>query len=197
MTLYGAGYTMAVASLGNGVSVMIEVTARLRFTHKCLGSVKEKRANNDVVFKMPRAPDGRVMFLPSWWNTGVKRAAKLLNRHQTLVKKIEWDPCIEGRPNGKLNRDVRPKGKPWWVAVHEIFDAGAEIGVNAILPDGLSIDDFWQILEIVGTYRGVSPFQLDGRQYGTFEVVGLQRRNRMPPAERVPDEATEGIEAKK
>lgn len=159
---------------------MIEVTARLRFTRECLGSVKAKKAVGHFrPFRMPRMPGGKVRFLPSWWRKGVTYAAKVLNRHQNLAGRIEWDSAIDGQPGGTWKRWVKPNGgQPGYHAEHECFLPGQEIGVNAVLPSGISIQDFWNLLEIVGTYRGVSPHLDRGEQYGTFEVLSVQRRRR-------------------
>ena len=155
---------------------MIEVTIRIRFLRECLGSVKRKRGKT-AIFSMPRAPDGRVMFLPTWWQIAIRDAAKIANRHQELVRRIDWDPVVDGEPRSNWRRPVPGAGQRIWHAIHEAFGPGDEIGVNAVLPDGIDIEDFWRLLDIAGTYRGISPFKPHER-YGTFQVVSIQRRRR-------------------
>ncbi len=125
---------------------------------------------------MPRGPDGRVMFMPSWWRERMCYAAKLLNYSDVLARKIDWSPFIDGRPIGGWRRMLpEVKGGRRRYAVHEAFRRGDEIGVSAVLPDGLSIEMFAEMLRIVGLYRGISPFRGDD-PYGTFDVLSITDR---------------------
>jgi len=156
---------------------MQEVTARLRFSRECLGAAKRKRAGQ-TVFCMPRDAGGRVMFLPSWWRGRLHYAATVANKCQDIVHAIDWDPVVDGNPRHSWKRVVvagrdDPKGRERY-AMHEAFPPGAVIGVNAVLPDGLSVDVFSELMEIVGTYRGISPFQHVDETFGTFEVLSVQ-----------------------
>ena len=78
---------------------MIEVHAKIRFNHYCLGNRRTR--NTD---KFLRDPNNSVMFMPTWWQALMRFAAKVLNRHHAVVSKIDWDPVIEGEP--KLYRRI-------------------------------------------------------------------------------------------
>lgn len=146
---------------------MIEVTARLRFNNFSLGAVRCRNLN-----KMLRDPEGRVMYMPTWWAALMRYAAKVLNRHQQLVGQIDWDPIIDGTP-----RNYRRYYGPSRYTLHEAFYPGDEIGVNAVLPSGIIISDFTQLLDVAGRYRGISPYKPKDK-WGTFEVANVTRRRR-------------------
>lgn len=156
---------------------MQEVTIRLRFTRECLGAAKQRGRRGRVKFVMPRDTRGRVIFLPSWWHSLLRYAAKVASRYGTLVTRIDWDSVVDGVPLPNAQRTVvaardDPRGRRRY-AIHEAFPAGSVIGVNAVLPTGLSIDAAYDLLTIAGTYRGISPFQDTTETYGTFEVVSI------------------------
>ncbi len=154
---------------------MQEVTIRLRFNRVCLGAAKRKKGR-DVVYCMDRDAKQQVMFMPSAWLGVMRYAAKLANRHQALVKRIDWNPVVTGVPRPDWRRTIISDAavpKRTHYAVHEAFPPGSEIEVSAVLPDGMTIDDFWKLLEIVGTYKGFSPFNNDSEQYGTFEIIRI------------------------
>ena len=156
---------------------MQEVTIRVRFSRECLGSVKRRR-RGQVVFCMLRDAHEHVMFLPSWWRNLALYASKVANKCQHLVRRIDWDPIVDGAPRSNWRRIVvsarhDPKGRERY-AMHEAFPPGSVIGVNAVLPDGMSIDDFGELMTIIGTYKGVSPFQDSSETYGTFEVLSVR-----------------------
>lgn len=152
---------------------MQEVNVRLRFNRACLGAAK-KRKGRDVVYCMDRDPNGRIMFMPASWLGVMRYAAKLANRHHALVKQIDWNPLVDGQPRLDWRRTiVRDGERRTHYAVHEAFQPGDIIGVSAVLPDGMNLDDFWRLLEIVGTYKGFSPFNNETEKYGTFEVVSI------------------------
>ena len=156
---------------------MQEVTIRLRFTRESLGAARKKTKREQVIFAMLRDRDSHVMFLPTWWRGLMTYAARVVNRYQSLVDRITWDPRIDGRVVN-INRTVlrwRQDGsvKSKGYALHEGFKAGDTIGVNAVLPDGMSIEGFSRLLATVGRYKGVSPFQ-DDDPYGLFEIVSVK-----------------------
>jgi len=156
---------------------MQEVTIRLEFNRECLGAVKVRRGNQ-TIFAFCRDPDNRIMFLATWWRAILRHAAKTANRHQDLINQINWDPTIEGRVS-QFRRYItaeRQQSKQRF-AVHEAFVAGTVITVNAVLPDGITIDDFWSLLQMAGTYCGISPFK-PAENYGTFRVLNITNRNR-------------------
>lgn len=167
---------------------MQEVTIRLRFNRECLGSVKKRKSlkgqNPQVVFCFARDPSGRIMFLPTWWASLLSYSAKVANRAFDIVNRIDWDPIVDGKPKERWKRVVvpahaDPKGRERY-ALHEAFPPGAVIGINAVIPRGLSVDEFEDLLTIAGTYRGISPFREDNEKYGTFEVLSVNTtvRNR-------------------
>ena len=158
---------------------MQEITIRLRFNQPCPGAVRTQDGKN-VLHVHQRDPEGRVMFLSSWWAALVRYAAKVLNKHQSEVKKIRWDPVIDGVPRKWKRYLPTPEGKAASrarYALHEAFHPGDIIGVKCVLPRPISTDDMWQLLEIAGSYKGISPYKPnDG--YGTFCVVSIHRRRR-------------------
>jgi hypothetical protein len=139
---------------------MQELTVRIRFNNVCLGSVQKKNCN-----EMLRDPDGRVMFLPTWWRSVTVFAARVLNRHQDLVREIDWDPLVEGTP-----KMYKRYYKPGRYTLHEAFLCGDAINVHCVIPTGMTVEDLKTIMEVVGTYKGISPYKPD-LKYGTFQVV--------------------------
>lgn len=147
-----------------------EVTVRLRFNNECLGAVRKKDCN-----EMLKDPDGRVMFMPTWWQAVVTYAAKVLNRHQALVKQIDWDPVVDGAVK-RFRRYYEPNR----YTVHEAFLRGDVIAVHCVVPAELPLDDLWALLQVAGAYKGISPYKPD-RKYGTFEVTEIRPRVRVVP----------------
>lgn len=164
---------------------MQEVTIRLRFTRECLGAAQKRNRRGRIKFYMPRDPRGRVMFLPSWWHALMEFAAKVASQYGSLAQRIAWDPVVDGVPCPDWRRTVvrardDPKRRRRY-ALHEAFRPGDIIGVNAVLPKGLSNDAFQELLTFAGTYRGISPFQDDRERYGTFEVVSVNATTHTRP----------------
>jgi hypothetical protein len=154
---------------------MRELTVRLRFTKHSLGNVKAKDRSGR--FLLPRGPDGRVTFLPTWHRANMLFAAKLLGRHQDEVKKICWDIHVDGVPQ----RD------PWYrryysvqgstrqrFVLHEAFTPGQVVGVNCAVPAAIVDDDLWRLMLLAGQYRGLSPWKPG--EWGFFEPDGLLLR---------------------
>lgn len=168
---------------------MQEVKIRLRFTRECLGYAKRPLdAGRGVIYCMPRYRN-RVMFLPSWWKDRLRFAAKVLNRHDKEVDKIHWDTIVDGHLTQWKRYLGGAKGKRERYALHECFRKDAIIGINAVLPSTLSIDDFVELLGIVGTYKGISPFQNDNDVYGTFEVLSVMSTIRNKDKSELPNES--------
>ena len=156
---------------------MREVTIRLRFNRECLGAVKQRRRGGQVIFAMLRDSSERVMFLPSWWHSLMKYATRVVNRCPSLVKDIAWDPLIDCGNVAIFQRTVVESrddrnGRRRY-ALHEAFTPGTVVGVNAVLPSGMGVDGFHELLSAAGTYRGISPFQDNEATYGTFEVISI------------------------
>lgn len=158
---------------------MQEVIINIRFTRPCLGYAKQPLdKGRGVIYRMPRDGSQRVMFLPSWWKTNFRFAAKVLGRYHTEAANIAWATPVQGDLNQWQRNITNPTGKRRRYALHEAFRARTVATVQAVLPDGLPIDGFTELLSIVGQYKGISPFQSDDDTYGTFEVVSVA------PAER-------------
>jgi len=153
-----------------------EVAIKLRFNRACLGAAK-RRKHGQVFFGFDRDPANRVMFMPSAWLGVMRYAAKLANKHHTAVQKIDWCPIVEGRPRNDWRRTILSRQSTGDVkshyAVHEAFQPGDSILVSAVIPDEITIDDFARLLEIVGKYKGFSPFNNSTEHYGTFEIISI------------------------
>ena len=154
---------------------MQEVTIVLRFNRVCLGSAKRKK-HGQVIFCFDKDPAGRVMFMPSVWLALLRYAAKLLNKHHTEVKKIDWCPIVLGTPRPDWRRHIvsnhGPNAKQHY-AIHEAFCPGDVVTLSAVLPDEISPADFENLLGIIGKYKGFSPFNPQ-EKYGTFEVIRVE-----------------------
>ena len=144
---------------------MREVEAVLQFDQHCLGDCRQRK-----ISRMLRDPKGRVMFLPTWWQALMRYAAKVVNRHHNAIKAIDWDPVVTGET--KEFKRFYTQGR---YTIHEAFLPGDTIGVRAVLPAELAIDDFKELLRVAGRYRGISPYRR-GKQYGTFQVVEVKER---------------------
>jgi len=168
---------------------MREVSIRLRFTRPCLGYAEKRTRNRNVMYVMPRDPSRRVMFLASWWRDRLSFAAKVLNRYQDLVMHITWDQVVDGRVGTYQRKIIRKRQdgsiKNTGYALHEAFQVGDDIGVNAVLPTNLSIEAFTELLTIVGRYKGISPYNSADDTFGTFDVVSVRPTIRTLVAEPV------------
>jgi len=141
---------------------MQEVSITLQFDQHSLGDCRHNK-----ISKMLHAPDGRVMFLPSWWQSIMRYAARVMNQHHAAVKAIDWDPLIEGTP-----KEYKRYYETSTFTVHEAFYPGDRIVVHAVIPPSLSTEAFQELLRIAGRYKGISPYRRNN-QYGTFEVVRI------------------------
>lgn len=154
---------------------MQEVIIKLRFNRECLGSAKRKR-HSQTIFAFDRDPSDRVMFMPSAWLSVMRYAAKLSNRHHSVVQKIDWCPIVEGQPRTDWRRTIvnRSGTSPkTHYAVHEAFPPGATILISAVVPDEIPLNEFEELLAIVGKYKGFSPFNNATEHYGTFEIISI------------------------
>ena len=176
---------------------MQEVTIRLRFNRACLGyAIKPYGKRGQVIYTMPRDPRGRVMFLTSWWRGRFRYASEVANRCQGLVDRIAWDPLVDGVLSQHKRivvaaRDDRKKRARY--ALHEAFLPGTTIAINAVIPHGMTTEDFSELLSLVGTYKGISPFQSEDESWGTFEIVSVSP---VPRREPEPNEAAQPALAK-
>lgn len=146
---------------------MIEVVVKLRFITPSLG---HKRSHGRYVpDKMLKDKDGRVIFLPRWWNAVLAYGADALSKYQGEICKIQWDPIIDG----KLDfYDRYYTGSQY--RRHEAFLADSVIGVKAMIPSSIPIEDFQRVLELAGTYKGISPYGHD-KGFGRFVVESVRK----------------------
>lgn len=154
---------------------MREVVIQLRFNRVCLGAAKRKK-HGQTVFGFDRDPSNRVMFMPAAWLSVMRYAAKLANKHHSAVQKIDWCPVVEGRPRNDWRRTIvsQHSGETRaHYAVHEAFQPGDTIMLSAVVPDEISLADFERLLDLVGKYKGFSPFNNTTEHYGTFEVISI------------------------
>lgn len=119
------------------------------------------------------------MFLPSAWLSCMRYAAKIANKHQAAVKKIDWCPIVVGEPRNDWRRTISkpapdPDAAKTYYVLHEAFRPGDLVVLSAVIPDEISSSDFVHMLTLVGKYRGFSPFNNTQEKYGTFEVVSVE-----------------------
>jgi len=159
---------------------MLEVALTLRFNRVCLGAAK-KRRHGQTIFCFDRDPGHRVMFMPAAWLACMRYAAKLANRHHTEVKKIDWCPVIVGEPRPDWRRGIvsAPTGgvPKSHYALHEAFRPGDTIIVYVVIPETIPLPDFTRLVEIIGKYKGFSPFNNSQEKYGTFEIISIEPVN--------------------
>lgn len=169
---------------------MVEVTAQIQFLRECLGSVRRTGENGDVL-AMPRAADGRVMFLPNWWRSAIGYAAQVTNRHQRLVNKIDWNPCVDDGELTLWKRWVSAKAngstKKGFFVTHEVYAPGEVVRIYAVLPSGIRIEEFKELLNVAGIYRGVTPGRVNGENFGVFRVLSVDQHYR--PTLQAPEQA--------
>lgn len=160
---------------GGRAKRMIEVEMQLQFVTPCLGNVRCE----DGIDRMNRMPSlhpifdpPKVRFMPTWWKNCVSFGAKGLAKHQNRVRNIRWDPSVTGDLS-IIERHYKD-GDQTGIKKHEGFAEGAVIAVKAMLPDGLPIEDFRKIMNLGGTYVGISPYG-HKLNWGRFKVVNIAK----------------------
>jgi len=158
---------------------MQEVVVTIAFKRPCLGAAKRQQGRLKV-FMFERDRDGCVLFLSSHWHVLLGRAARVANRYHSLVKHIAWNPSVVGVPSSEWYQRtaVANETNRSFFVLHEAFYVGAQVTINAVLPDGIEVDDFWRLLDLVGSYWGYSPYNNQTDNYGTFDVVSIRGRDR-------------------
>lgn len=169
---------------------MRELTIRIRFTTASLGSVKKHAKDPDSgktwpIYLMPRTADGQIRFESAWWLSSLRFAANVLCKHHKSVEAIHFDVVIDGRtdtnPANFFKRYFQSDGlkngrsKSRFVK-HEAFQPGDVIGVNCVVPSEISDDDFWKLMDLVGRFKGISPY--GPRENGRFEVEAIRPKDR-------------------
>lgn len=156
---------------------MRELTVKIQFTKHSLGNVRRFLSHgtkSQQYFAFQRSPDGRVMFLPRGWRANMLFATELMSRHQSEVDNICFDPHIDGHPRPVPLELYKRYYSPQRFTKHEAFNPGDVISVNAAVPDCISDEEFWHLMDIAGRYKGVS--QAMPTEYGYFTVESLIKR---------------------
>lgn len=154
---------------------MYEVYLRLQFDSACLGSTRNEVEGGPD--KMLRSTDGNVVFSQTWWRTIITQGAKSFGRHQDRVKSVLWASAVDGttRLFRRYYHLRNNQGEPQkCFKDHEAFLAGDVIGVKALVPDDVPIEDIKDIMSVAGEYFGISPFGWK-MGYGKFKVIEVGR----------------------
>lgn len=153
---------------------MQEVVINLQMLTPSLGCVEKRlQGGHGVVYTMLRDADKNVMFLPTWWRTGMLYAANVLNMHHTLVPAISWSSRVDGTVQTWRRNLITTTKRRNRYALHEAFRPKTTISVKAVLPNGLSIEEFKKLLTIMGEYKGVSPYHTATDSFGLFVVQSV------------------------
>lgn len=172
---------------------MRELAVRIKFVSACLGNVRREcyvRGKKRPHYLLPRSPNGKVTFLNTWWQAVLKRAAEILCKHHSEIKKIRFDVEVDGSPRQleQLVEDIDGKEVKTLTghfhryfradrfAKHEAFFPGAVIGLRCIVPTAISDDDFRRLMELAGKYCGISPGCPN--EFGYFTVESIQATGR-------------------
>lgn len=153
---------------------MRELTVRIKFVKASLGHVKS-RTDRFVFQRNPST--NNVTFLATWHLANLRFAAQVLGKHHEDVKRICWDINVDGvvSQNGWYKRYYPVSGgKRQRFVLHEAFLPGQIVGLNCVVPDQISDDDFMELMRISGQYRGLSPAK--PKDFGFFEVESLRPR---------------------
>lgn len=154
---------------------MRELAAKLSFVSPCLGNVKkfyQRNGKTSHYYLLPRDPNSKkIIFLPTWWRATLRRAAEILCRHHSDINKVLFSPVVEGIPHPiprEFYRRYYGSGK---FTRHEAFFAGDEISVRLSVPQEISDEDMYKLLEYAGKYCGISPAHPN--EFGHYEVTSL------------------------
>lgn len=152
---------------------MRELSVRIRFTVPCLGKDKKSYRHEGKLrykFVFQRSPQGKVVFLPTWWRAIMLKAANVMSQHQRAAEEIRFNPEVDGQPRKELFTRWYDESK---FTNHEYFPDGSVIGLTCIVPDSISDEDFERLLTYAGKYFGISPARPN--EFGFFEVEQIQR----------------------
>lgn len=141
----------------------MEVLATIRFTTPCLGNVRGRELD-----EMLRDTHGQVIFLQTWWRSGLGYAAQALCRYQKDVTKVQTDPAVKGELS-----TYRRYYAPDAYKLHEAFDAGSVLQARFMLPRRMSLEGFRGLLETAGRYVGISPYGYR-QDFGRFVVENVE-----------------------
>ncbi len=141
----------------------MQVVATIRFLTPSLGNCRNERRD-----KMLRDQSGRIIYLQSWWRSGLGYAAQALSRLEKEVAEIQADPVVEGNP--EIFRRYYNANS---FKEHEAFLAGSTLKARFCLPNRVSTEDFKELLTVAGKYVGISPYGYR-HDFGRFEVVSVE-----------------------
>lgn len=143
---------------------MQRVEVVLEFTLHCLGNRR-----GQTIDRFSRNPDGKVIFMNSYWQALLVFGANDASKAQGLVRKVFFAPEVEG--------EVKIYNRHWRndrYTPHEAFLAGSRIKVKAAIPAGMTPADLRGILEKAGEFKGISPYGHD-KGWGKFKVISVER----------------------
>ena len=154
---------------------MRELAVTIRFTSPCLGNVRRQYRQRGKIrhyFVLPRTPDRtQVVFMPSWWQATLRKAAEILCRHQKDVLDVRFAPAVQGTPRSIPEFFYRRHQTPFQYSRHEAFYAGDEITVTCVVPATISDEDMVKLLTYAGKYCGMSPAHPN--KFGFYDVVSV------------------------
>jgi len=165
---------------------MRELTVRIRFLTPSLGNQKVNDGSGKFVFQ--RSPDNNIIFLASWHHSNMRMAAQLLNRFQSDVVSIHWDIHIDGKlKNNKWHKNYyrAAKNNRLRYSLHESFFENQIIGINCLVPNAISDEDFWRLMSKAGQYKGLSPWKPG--EFGFYDVVSIRPRRVYRGSEEITD----------
>lgn len=146
-----------------------EVCIRIEFSSECLGNIRKPDPEPNL---MLRDQAGTVIFNQSWWRSATKRAADVFGKHQMKIREVRWTPEVDGTIK-LYDRYYFANGERH-IKQHEAFLVGDVVGVRALVPDDIPIDDFESIMSVAGRYFGISPFGWR-KGKGRFKVLEVER----------------------
>jgi len=172
---------------------MRELTVRIKFTSPCLGNAKkfhnirvQGKRKKRTYFVHLRNPSNCVMFLPTWWQAIMRNAADVLSRHQQEVKGIRFALEVDGQPRPIPEQLFNRYYDENRYSRHEAFMAGDTIGVTCVVPDQISDDDFWRLMQYAGKFYGISPCRPG--EFGFFTVEKMEKCGLEPPTQQARDQ---------
>lgn len=153
----------------------MEFRITLEFDEPCLGN---ERFDDPLPNKMLYNSQKQVIFRQVWWDTLLFKAIEAFKRnpknkdYSEQIRQIMWRPEVKGEVK-LYKRWYYLKGKKEF-KVHESFLPQDRIVVHALVPENLSRDEFKAILEMAGSYFGISPFGWKRGVYGKFHVISVE-----------------------
>jgi len=147
-----------------------EVHVKLEFATPCLGN---ERNDDPEPNRMIRSGSGGIIFLQSWWHGCTAAAAERFSMHQQRIRAVKWSAEVEGEST-LIDRFYYKGAGTKHIKKHEGFAACATVGVRALVPDDVPLEDFKSILSIAGEFFGISPFGWK-KGYGRFKVLEVEQ----------------------